>query len=345
MFNFNTIFKNWFWKTFWPKFKIIVWNFIYINAKLLPLTILSVIVYYLGQKFSGFVFWISLILQTLHFLWLCWKNYKFQVDVFKSTQLIYSSPITLIIGKLGTGKTLYLTYLMKTIKLYVDHIYSNYPVSQNKVKVATFRTIDFRDKTKILPKPSSFIAFDEFYLHIDGTKANKLKEIHDGKTPYIIGARHLDNRIAITAQRAGMVWNDFRELANAVVIPITLKVPRISKTRSPIFPKAFVFQFGIFQSITDYEAWHLEAVKNNAKGEKMKLRNNNFLGINFFKIIIPFDIAISYDSKWLSILREFKNQNVTNKKEHYWSDLKKLSSKEILELVDLDIVLKNLGVW
>lgn len=338
MFNFKEKFLNWLVTYFWPRFKIAYLNFIYINARFLPLTILSIILYFLGQAYG------SLILQGLYFLWIIWKNYKFQKDSFRSTRLIWDSPISLIIGKLGTGKTLYLTYLLKMIKLHAKHIYSNYPVLEKNAKLATFRNIDFYDRKKLIPEKNSFVAFDESYLYIDGTDPRKNKDIHAGKLPYILTARHIDNRVSLTAQRKGMIWNEFRELSTAVVIPLHLKKPRVFSFMRPIFPKSFIFNFAVFQDIDDFEIWRVEAVKRIVEGKKLKSKSNDALGIHFFKIIIPFDIALSYNSKWLNFVRDLKNDLIENKEEAYWNDLNNLSKDDIIKLVDLDVLFKKLGL-
>ncbi|ALA97833.1 Spiroplasmavirus-related protein [Spiroplasma kunkelii CR2-3x] len=89
--------------------------------------------------------------------------------------------MSVIIGKLGTGKTLLLTYLLQVIKLLTDKIYSNYPLEDDKVKVLTFKNLDFTDRTKPVPPDDSVILFDESYLYIDETSPHDEKKVHSGK--------------------------------------------------------------------------------------------------------------------------------------------------------------------
>ncbi len=137
--------------------------------------------------------------------------------------------MSVIIGKLGTGKTLLLTYLSQSMKLLTDEIYSNYPLEDGKVKVLTFKNLDFTDRTKPVPPDDSVILFDESYLYIDGTSPHDEKKVHSGKIPWIVLARHFGHRVLFTAQREGIIWNNIRQLASGIIIPISLKKPIVKK--------------------------------------------------------------------------------------------------------------------
>nr|WP_167693730.1 hypothetical protein [Spiroplasma citri] len=89
------------------------------------------------------------------------KNIFYQLNSFGLVNFVWDNPLSVIIGKLGTGKTLLLTYLSQTMKLLTDEIYSNYPLKDDKVKVLTFKNLDFTDRTKPVPLDDSVILFDE----------------------------------------------------------------------------------------------------------------------------------------------------------------------------------------
>jgi hypothetical protein len=81
------------------------------------------------------------------------------------------------------GKTLFLTYLSRVMKLLTENIYSNYPIQEEGVKVLTFNNLDFKDRKKLIPPDDSLILFDESFLYLDGTSPDKEKEKHAGKIP------------------------------------------------------------------------------------------------------------------------------------------------------------------
>ncbi|AXF96384.1 spiroplasma plectrovirus-related protein [Spiroplasma phoeniceum P40] len=110
-----------------------------------------------------------------------------------------------------------------------DKIYSNYPLEDDKVKVLTFKNLDFTYRTKPAPPDDSVILFDESYLYIDGTSPHDEKKVHSGKIPWIVLARHFGHRALFTVQREGMIWNNIRQLASGIIIPISLKKPVAKK--------------------------------------------------------------------------------------------------------------------
>ncbi|WFG96376.1 hypothetical protein M0C40_09950 [Spiroplasma citri] len=101
-------------------------------------------------------------------------------------------------------------------------------------------------------------------------------------------------------------------------------------------------RIGIFQDITDYEIWKTKSVERTAEGKWAKHKSGVGLGIRFFKIIIPLELANKYDSQWLNFVRDLKNDEIIDKKFYYWSETTKLSVKERLELFDIDILKNNL---
>ncbi|KAI92357.1 hypothetical protein [Spiroplasma melliferum] len=323
------------------KFVFFLINFCYINGSMVLFSLIDLLIWIISLNYTGLVFWLLFALQCVYFVWWLWKNIFYQLNAFRLVNFVWDNPLSVIIGKLGTGKTLLLTYLSETMKLLTDKIYSNYPLEDDKVKVLTFKNLDFTDRTKPVPPDDSLILFDESFLYIDGTSPHDEKVTHRGKIPWIVLARHFGHRALFTAQREGMLWNNIRQLASGIIIPISLKKPIVKKGIN-FFNRFFIMRIGIFQDITDYEIWKTESVKRTAEGKRAKHRSDVGLGIRFFKIIIPLEIAQKYESKWLSFVRDLKNDDVSDTKEYYWTQLKDLTIKERLELLDIDILKKNL---
>lgn len=329
------------------KFKKLIFvieNFCYINLSLLSLNFIYVIIFLLSLNFNqGLVYWFLFGAQIFYFGFWILKNIKFQLSIFSLIYLLWDCPLSIIIGKLGMGKTLLLTYLSRVMKLLTENIYSNYPIEEKGVKVLTFNNLDFKDRKKLVPPDDSLILFDESFLYLDGTSPDKEKEKHSGKIPWIVGARHLKHRAIFTAQREGMLWNNIRQLSNSILIPLHLKKPKWSKNKLfSIFNQSFILTFGFFQDIADYQAWKEKSVERLADGKRTRYKSSDGLGIRFFKIIIPLEVANKYDSYWLSFIRDLKNDEITNKKEFYWVDIFKLTNKQRLDLFDIDILKENL---
>ncbi|QCO23969.1 Spiroplasmavirus-related protein [Spiroplasma melliferum] len=323
------------------KFIFFLKNYCYISGSMFLFSLIDLLIWIISLNYIGLVFWLLFVLQCVYFVWWLWKNIFYQLNAFRLVNFVWDNPLSVIIGKLGTGKTLLLTYLSETMKLLTDKIYSNYPLEDDKVKVLTFKNLDFTDRTKPVPPDDSLILFDESFLYIDGTSPHDEKVTHRGKIPWIVLARHFGHRALFTAQREGMLWNNIRQLASGIIIPISLKKPIVKKGFN-FFNRFFIMRIGIFQDIADYEIWKTESIKRTAEGKRAKHRSDVGLGIRFFKIIIPLEIAQKYESKWLSFVRELKNDDVPVTKEYYWTQLKDLTIKERLELLDIDILKKNL---
>lgn len=325
----------------WKKWKLIWLNWCYINSSFVFFNILFFIIFSLSFYLQGFWIIALFICEIIYFIWWLTKNIFYQINTFKLIEFIWQSPISLIIGKLGTGKTLLLTYLNEIMKLKTDSLYTNYPINDNKTKVITFRNFDFKDKTKLIPPTNSFIGFDESFLYIDGTSPKDTKITHSGKIPWILLARHFGNVAVFTAQRDKMIWNNIRELASCMIIPLNLKLPPKKKS---ILPKFFIMELGVFQDWDIYEIWKNKSAERVADGKKSKRRSDLGLGIKFFKILIPMAIAKKYDSCWLAFVRDIKNNKIKNPTEFYWKDItNNLSEKELFDLFDIDILKKNLG--
>lgn len=100
---------------------------------------------------------------------------------------------------------------------------------------------------------------------------------------------------------------------------------------------------GVFQDWDVYEIWKNKSAERVADGKKSKRKSDLGLGIKFFKILIPMTIAKKYDSCWLEFVRDLKNDRIKNPHEVYWNNISDLSTKELLDLFDIDILKQNLG--
>jgi len=165
-------------------------NYCYISGSMLLFSLVDLLFWIISLNYTGLVFWLLFALQCVYFVWWLWKNIFYQLNAFRLVNFVWDNPLSVIIGKLGTGKTLLLTYLSETMKLLTDKIYSNYPLEDDKVKVLTFKNLDFTDRTKPVPPDDSLILFDESFLYIDGTSPHDEKVTHRGKIPWIVLARH-----------------------------------------------------------------------------------------------------------------------------------------------------------
>lgn len=124
------------------KLILIMKNFCYINLSLLFLNFIYVIIFLLSLNFNqGLVYWFLFVAQIFYFGFWISKNIKFQLTIFSLIYLLWDCPLSIIIGKLGMGKTLLLTYLSEVMKLLTENIYSNYPIEEKGVKVLTFSNL------------------------------------------------------------------------------------------------------------------------------------------------------------------------------------------------------------
>ncbi|AXF96265.1 spiroplasma plectrovirus-related protein [Spiroplasma phoeniceum P40] len=133
------------------KFIFFFKNYCYISGSMLLFSLIDLLLWLISLYCVGLVFWILFALQCVYFVWWLWKNIFYQLNSFGLVNFVWDNPLSVIIGKLGTGKTLLLTYLSQTMKLLTDEIYSNYPLEDDKVKVLTFKNLDFTDRTKPVP--------------------------------------------------------------------------------------------------------------------------------------------------------------------------------------------------
>ncbi|UZQ33113.1 MAG: hypothetical protein OHM56_03990 [Spiroplasma phoeniceum] len=134
------------------KFVFFLINFCYINGSMVLFSLIDLLLWIISLNYTGLVFWLLFALQFVYFVWWVWKNVFYQLNVFRLVHFIWDNPLSVIIGKLGTGKTLLLTFLSQVMKLLTKKIYSsNYPIEDDAIKLLTFNNLDFTDRTKLVP--------------------------------------------------------------------------------------------------------------------------------------------------------------------------------------------------
>ncbi len=151
------------------KFSLFLIKFCYISGPMVLFSLIYLLFWIISLNYTGPFFWLLFYLHCVYFVWWLWKNIFYQLNVFRLVYFIWDNPLSVIIGKLGIGKILLLTFLSQVMKLLTKKIYSNYPLEYDKVKVLTFKNLDFIDRIKPVPPYDSLILFDEIFLYIYGT--------------------------------------------------------------------------------------------------------------------------------------------------------------------------------
>ncbi len=154
------------------KFVFFLIYFCYISGSMILFSLIDLLLWIISLNYTGLVFLLLFALQCVYFVWLIWKIIYYQLNAFQLVNFVWDNPLSVIIGKLGTGKNLFLTYLSQVMKLLTKRIYSNYLIEDNVIKLLTFNNLDFTDRTKLVSPNDSLILFDESYLYIDGTSLN-----------------------------------------------------------------------------------------------------------------------------------------------------------------------------
>lgn len=149
--------------------------------------------------------------------------------------------IYLICGQKGTGKTLFLTSLLRKKKKQYSHIYSNFPISFMK-KINHVDWVNFR-----FP-PNSAILIDEAQLYFNSREFSKLTKSGIGMQllDYLTMCRHYQVDIFFITQSANRIDLQIRELADYIYfLKCTYKIPFTKKpflVRGVQFPDILEFE-------------------------------------------------------------------------------------------------------
>ncbi|WP_338984955.1 hypothetical protein [Spiroplasma endosymbiont of Diplazon laetatorius] len=243
--------------------------------------------------------------------------------------VLKNCPITLINGSLGSGKTLLMTYLLQYAKN--RNIYSNWFVDNKKAKVVGLNNLDFKNKDYSLPEKNSLVCLDEIYLYMNATDNKSTKAKYSGTIPSYLLARQFDLNLIFAGQRINQHFIDYREPANLVLIPRIIKRPWFMN-------RSFKMVLWGFTNLDNYLTYESQSIKLIAQGESPKLKNNPKFGIYVFNLRIPLSVAKTYDSKYLSFVRDFKS----DKKDefYYWKEF--INNDKISDSVKAQIGINEL---
>ena len=330
MLNFHKWIKNWFINNWFNTLVYFVCNFLLLYKPL-------------GSNWLRIVFYIVVFVVDIIYIFVMLKDLRNQLRFFKTMK---QSPLTYVIGALGTGKTMLMSHYIINSK-YEDK-FSNYPVLDNNVAVGGMDMLDFKNFKIPLPySDSNLVVLDEMGLYIDANnyKGNIAKS-WGGTIPTFILARQMSINLVFVAQREGHHWVEYRELATGMLVPLNLKRPLVLKGIFRclvwIFPK-FKIQVGFFDDQDNYTIWKQESVKRSANGKKVKLKNAAAIGMQHFKFQISLLDVMQYDTKFLAFVRNLKNDFVVDKSLTYWDTLD-LNDVKNIEKMGLRRLQKELGV-
>lgn len=311
----------------------------------LIMIVLNCLIIFKPNMFKGWlniVFLIFTYLFSIFVLFLFFKDLRNQLAFFKT---IKQSPITMVIGSLGSGKTLLATHLLVNSRY--DTKYSNYPIKNEDIALATFDMFDNNNLKNPIPySESNLVVLDEMALYVP---ANEVKDgamkKYSGVIPSLVLMRQYNINVVFIGQREKHHWVEYRELATGLMLPLSCKKPPfqfkgILKYFIWFFPK-FKFHIGIFDDKDNYDIWKSESVKRSANGKKVKLKNASSIGMRNFKISISLLDAMKYDTKYLQFVRDVKNDIVKDKSLTYW-DYVNFDSLEDLEKMGATRLVENL---
>ncbi|WP_342262888.1 MULTISPECIES: hypothetical protein [unclassified Spiroplasma] len=237
-------------------------------------------------------------------------------QINKVINFLKNSPLNIVIGSLGTGKTAFLVYASKLLKKKKYHIASTFPLLETqKLSLGHMGLLDF--DYPVLPD-KTLLLWDETNLFLEGTdwEKNNTKNEETGIQEYFALARHFGHIVLASGQRDKHIWVKVRDIANNVIVGIRKKPVNIFRPYLKVI-------YGTFTSIEEYERWRntLIDAKNSKKGRRIKYRDIPELDIYFFKLKIPLPILNTYNSFYLAFLRDYLNSKVNpDYEDKYYTD-------------------------
>ncbi|UZQ29950.1 MAG: hypothetical protein OHM56_12785 [Spiroplasma phoeniceum] len=88
------------------KFIFFLKNFCYISGSMVLFSLIDLLLWIISLNYNVLVFWLLFSLQCLYFVWWVWKNFVYQINIFRLADFVRDNPLSVIIGKLGEGKML-----------------------------------------------------------------------------------------------------------------------------------------------------------------------------------------------------------------------------------------------
>jgi hypothetical protein len=124
-------------------------------------------------------------------------------------------PLIIIVGNMGHGKTLYLTYECIKYRQKGYHIYTNYKLNSKLINYTLLERP--KDLLKVDPDELNFVALDEVYLWFDSYEgSNKARQLQRN---LINVSRKMNMVIYATTQTKGQINLRYRLLLNFVMRP------------------------------------------------------------------------------------------------------------------------------
>lgn len=249
-----------------------------------------------------------------------------KLNNWKLRNFVIKSPLNLVIGLLGTGKTALLIYISQLLKKKKNQVVATFPLEHaQKLSLGHMSLLD--TDYPVLPN-KSLLLWDESNLFLEGTDHKQNDKVTQGLQEYFALVRHFGHIVLVSGQRPEHIWVKVRDIANSIIVGVRVKPIRFYRNYLKVV-------YASFKSVQEYEQWRstLILAKNSKKMKRIKYRDIPELDIYFFKLKIPLSILNKYNSTYLSFLRDIANR--TNKQyQHYYYDNKEidLDSLEYLKM-------------
>ncbi|WP_375315300.1 hypothetical protein [Spiroplasma endosymbiont of Tipula paludosa] len=253
------------------------------------------------QYWVSFFHIIGIILNCLILItkFMQWVNRKSFIN------FLFKSPLNIVIGSLGTGKTALLVFASKLLGKKKWKTASTFPILDQQM--LSLGHMSLLDNEYPILEEKHLLLWDETNLFLEGTDYKENDKSTQGLQEYFALVRHFGHIVLASGQRPEHIWVKVRDIANSVIVGITKKSVNIFRPYLKVV-------YGTFKSVEEYERWRTSLIdaKNNKKGRKTKYRNIPELDIYFFKLKIPMSVLECYDNKYLSFLRPIANRIVVD---------------------------------
>lgn len=258
-----------------------------------------------------------------------------KINNIKFTNYLRKSPLNLVIGSLGTGKTALMVYASKLLSKKKYKIAATFPLQDaQKLSLGHMSLLD--TDYPVLPE-KTLLLWDESNLFLEGTDYKVNDKVTRGLQEYFALVRHFGHIVLVSGQRPEHIWVKVRDIANSIIVGVRVKPVRFYRNYLKVV-------YASFKSVQEYERWRetLILAKNSKKMKRIKYRDIPELDIYFFKLKIPMSVLSLYNSKYLAFLRDIANR--TKKyKNHYYDDTEiDLSTLDYLKMDKFSKFLKDL---
>lgn len=258
-----------------------------------------------------------------------------KINNVKLVNFLRKSPLNLVIGSLGTGKTALMVFVSQLMKKKKYKISATFPLEQaQKLSLGHMSLLD--TDYPVLPE-KSLLLWDESNLFLEGTDHKLNDKITRGLQEYFALVRHFDHIVLVSGQRPEHIWVKVRDIANSIIVGVRVKPVRFYRNYLKVI-------YASFKSVSEYERWRetLILAKNSKKMKRIKYRDIPELDIYFFKLKIPMSILNLYNSKYLRFLRDVANRTKDYKDYFYYETEIDLSTLDYLKMDKFSNFLRDL---